>query len=72
MYKGSIYLALSLYVVKSQSNLGLPTTIFFQKESALDKGRPRDGKSVNNSTDTNFEPKDSTKSAYFATYFQLK
>ena len=31
-------------------------------------GIARDGKSVKNSTDTDFEPKNRTKSAYFATY----
>ena len=32
----------------------------------------RDGKSVKDSTDTNFRPKNSTKSAYFATCRNLR
>ena len=32
----------------------------------------RDGKSVQNSTDENFSKKNSTKNAYFATYFNLR
>ena len=32
----------------------------------------RDGKSVKNSTDANFQQKNSTKNAYFATYCNLR
>ena len=39
--------------------------------TALNVG-DRDGKSIQNSTDENFIPKNSTKNAYFATYFNLR